>query len=119
MQNMPGIANIKHISAVLAEANYADQFYNYLVTMINEFEEGLDEEHEVGMRLVSFGQTVQFHVQDLGYQNPSLIRFFGKTEDDSDIELIQHISQISFLLMAVKRLNPEIPKKKIGFSTEE
>jgi Family of unknown function (DUF6173) len=98
--------------------NLASEFYTRLVEMINEFDSELDQEHEVGMRLVSFGQTVQFHVEDLGYYDPSLIRFYGRTDDNNMIELIQHVSQISFLLMAVKRLNPEEPKKKIGFTTD-
>ena len=99
--------------------NLASEFYERLVEMINNFDDELDENHEVGMRLVSFGQTVQFHVEDLGYNNPSLIRFYGRNETGNKIELIQHVSQISFLLMAVERLDPEVPKKRIGFSREE
>ncbi|WP_437828980.1 DUF6173 family protein [Niallia taxi] len=101
---------------VAVDHNSASEFYKRLVEMINEFDDGLDSDHEVGMRLVSFGQTVKFHVQDLGFYNPSLIRFYGATEAGDKVELIQHVSQISFLLMSVKRLNPEEPKRKIGFS---
>ncbi|MED1478217.1 DUF6173 family protein [Bacillus pseudomycoides] len=99
--------------------NYASEFYKRLVEMINEFDKDLDLEHEVGMRLVSYGQTVQFHIENLGYYNPSLIRFYGSMEDGSRVELIQHVSQISFLLIAVKRLNPEEPKKPIGFNNSD
>lgn len=76
-----------------------------------------DGEHEVGLRLVTFGQTVVIHVEDLGYYNPSLIRFYGTVEDGSPVELVQHISQISFLLVAVKKKDPSKPKRKIGFSS--
>lgn len=113
-----GKLNIREIMAP-SDPNLASEFYDRLVEMINEFDDDLDETEEVGMRLVSFGQTIQFHIHDLGYYNPSLIRFYGQKEDGSDIELIQHVSQISFLLMAVKRLNPEEPKRKIGFDTDE
>ncbi len=99
--------------------NHASEFYERLVKMINQFDDDLDQEHEVGMRLVSFGQAVTFHVTDLGYYNPSLIRFYGTLEDGSPVELIQHVSQISFLLMAVKRLDPSKPKPKIGFTNED
>jgi hypothetical protein len=99
--------------------NLASEFYKRLVEMINEFDEKLDPEHEVGARLVSYGQTVLIHIEDLGYYNPSLIKFHGRLEDGSKVELIQHVSQISFLLMAVKRLNPDEPKKRIGFNTYE
>lgn len=77
--------------------------------MITKFDKTLDSEYEVGVKLVSFGQTVTFHVTKLGYYNPSLIRFFGLLEDGSPVELIQHVSQISFLLMALKRINPKEP----------
>ncbi|USG67482.1 DUF6173 family protein [Brevibacillus ruminantium] len=96
-------------------AENASDFCQMLVDMINEFDTNLDEEHQVAMRLVSFGQTITFHVTHLGYCNPSLIRFYGTLENGSLVELIQHVSQISFLLMAVKRVNPIEPKKPIGF----
>ncbi|WNF35044.1 DUF6173 family protein [Bacillaceae bacterium IKA-2] len=103
--------------------NLASESFEGLVKMINEFDQKLDEHHEVGMRLVSFGKSIQFHVEDLGYYNPSLIIFYGRTEDGQPLELIQHVSQISFLLMAVKRLSPEEPKKRIekriGFNVEK
>lgn len=116
--DIKGWDNMQGIVAPV-NANLASEFHKRLVEMVNNFDDDLDETEEVGMRLVSFGQTVQFHVEDIGYYNPSLIRFYGKTDDGKNIELIQHVSQISFLLMAVPRLNPDKPKKKIGFSTEE
>ena len=112
------IPKIKPID-IPTNPNLASEFYKRLVKMINEFDEDLDQEHEVGMRLVTFGQTVTFHVVDLGYYNPSLITFYGKLENGSSVKLIQHVSQISFLLMAVKRLDPEVPKTKIGFCKNE
>lgn len=43
--------------------------------MINEFEKDLNPDQEIGVRLVTFGQAVQFHIENLGYYNPSFIRF--------------------------------------------
>lgn len=110
--------NIK-LPTIPVNPNLASEFYERLVNMITEFDDELDNEHEVGIRLVSFGQNVTFHVTNLGYYNPSLIRFYGNLEDGSPVELIQHVSQISFLLMSVKRLNPEEPKKRIGFLSDD
>ena len=100
---------------VNAESNYASEFYKRLIKWINDFNASLDEKHEVGLRLVSFGQTVTFHLQDLGYWDPSLISFSGTTETGEPVELIQHVSQISILLMKMQRLQPEKPKVPIGF----
>ena len=99
--------------------NLASEFYERLIKMINDFDKSLDQNHEVGVRLVTFGQTITFSVEDIGYWNPSLIRFYGKSEDGTPVELIQHVTQISFLLMALKRNNPDEPKRKIGFCSKE
>ncbi|MGG1663115.1 DUF6173 family protein [Brevibacillus sp. NRS-1366] len=104
---------------VQADQNLASEFHKRLIEMIAEFEIGLDEHHEVGMRLVSFGQNVTLRVEGIGYCNPSLIRFFGTAEGGASMELIQHVTQISFLLMAVKKADPANPPKRIGFKTEE
>jgi hypothetical protein len=36
-------------------------------------------------------------------------------ENGDPVELIQHVSQISILLMKLKRSDPEAPKRPIGF----
>lgn len=100
------------------DQNLADEFYRRLVKWINDFDAELDENHEVGVRLVSFGETIVFHVQDLGYWNPSLICFYGVTDAGNEVQLIQHVSQISILLMKLPRLDPAKPKRKIGFTEE-
>jgi len=45
--------------------NKAAWMYERLARMINDFEKELDQEHEIGARLVSFGQTLIFHISDL------------------------------------------------------
>ena len=97
------------------EANYASEFYKRLVAWIMDFDKSLDPEHEVGVRLVTFGQAVVFHLEDLGYWNPSLISFKGTTDDGNPVELIQHVSQISILLTKLPRKDSSEPKKPIGF----
>ncbi len=105
--------------AEFQKLNLASEFAKQLFSRIKKFDLELDSEHEVGIRLVSFGQTITFHVSDIGYYNPSLIIFSGITEDGNSVELLQHTSQISFLLIALKKVNPEHPKRPIGFIKEE
>ena len=100
-------------------ANLADNLAKGILSKIEKFDEELDPEREVGINLVSFGQTVTLHVSGIGYYNPSLIIFYGLTDNGDRVELIQHISQISFLLIALPRLEPTLPKKKIGFIQPE
>lgn len=82
----------------LQEANLASEFKKILEAHIKRFDESLDSDHEVGIKLVSFGQNITFHVSKLSYHNPSLIFFIGFTEEGRSVELVQHVSQISFLL---------------------
>ena len=69
--------------------------------------------------MVTFGQTVVFHLEDMGYYDPSLICFFGTTDDGSPVQLVQHVSQISMLLMTLPRKDPSKPKRPIGFVAED
>lgn len=103
------------VLAAAAEANYASEFHRRLVDWITKFDEALDPEQEVGVRLVSFGQTLVFHLHSISYWNPSLITFIGVTEEGNPVELIQHVSQISILLTTLPRANPDEPRRSIGF----
>lgn len=95
--------------------NLASEFCQRLHDSVCLFDKKLDENLEVGMRLIAFGQAVTFSVSHLGYTNPSLIHFYGILDNGQPVELIQHVSQISFLLTAVPRLNSATPKSPIGF----
>ena len=108
----------KSFAEQMAEINQpytAQNIYNELLERIQQFESALNQEHEVGIELVSFGQAAQFSVLRLGYTDPSIIWFEGVLADGSNVELVQHVSQISFLMVAIKRQHPEKPKAQIGF----
>ena len=106
--------NSINLLAELQSANLANEFADKLLDRMNSFDKDLDLEYEVGMKLVSFGQTITFHVSNIGYYNPSLIIFYGFTEDGNKVEYVQHVTQINFLLLALPRLKPDAPKQKIG-----
>lgn len=98
--------------------NLASEFYRKIKKMILDFDDKLSDTEIVGARLASFGQSVVFNITGVGYSNPSLIIFTGTTEGGDDVTLVQHVTQISFLLVAVKKEEPELPKRKIGFYNE-
>lgn len=93
----------------------ASDFFKKLSHYMDQFDKSLNQEQEVGMKLVSFGQSIQFTVHNIGYYNPKLICFYGELPDGSPVQLIQHVNQISFLLTAVQRKHPEQVKRPIGF----
>lgn len=80
---------------------------------IQDFEDGLDADHEVGARLVSFGNEVRFHVEKVGYMEPTLVTFIGVSDAGDRVQLVQHVSQISVLLIALKRR--EEKPYRVGF----
>ena len=95
----------------------ADFMHEKLVEMINEFEANLPDNQQAGGRLVNFGETV-FSIDDIGYQNPDIIIFYGTLPDGATVQLVQHVSQLNVLLVAVDRQHPEEPRRKIGFEVE-
>lgn len=83
---------------------------------ILEFENSLDAEHEVGMLLTNFGQNILLQVTYVSYEYPSIMIFKGYSNGKT-ATLIQHVSQLNFLLTSVQK-EPNRPKRKIGFSSE-
>lgn len=100
------------------ELELASVFCKKLSDYMDEFDKSLNQEQEIGIKLVSFGQTIQFTVHNISYNNPKLICFCGEMPDGSPVQLIQHVNQISFLLTAVQRKNPEQTKHQIGFCAD-
>jgi Family of unknown function (DUF6173) len=115
---MPNIPAFTNPLITYTEKNLASEFYRRLTKWIADFDGKLDPDYEVGVRLVSFGNSEIFHLQDLGYSNPSLILFIGVRDDGSPVQLIQHVSQISVLLMKLPRKDLSRPKLKFGFVQE-
>jgi len=99
-------------------ANPAEEIYNQLVEYIQEFEKGLDQEHENGAQLVSFGNTVEFRISNIGYYGPDIITFYGQDDQGRKLQLIQHISQLSVLLIGLKTIENR-PPRRIGFNLEQ
>ena len=102
--------NLATVTANISQDhNLADAFQQRLVSMINEFNLSIDKDSEVGLQLCNFGQKITFYITDIGYWNPSLIRFYGiDTETHNEVELIQHVSQINVLLI-------KLPSPKVEF----
>jgi hypothetical protein len=86
-----------------------DAIRDYVV----KFESELDSNHEVGVRLASFGGVLLFHVEQIGFSKPNIITFYGTTPEGERVQLVQHSSQLSFLLKAVEKREEQ--PKRIGF----
>ena len=83
--------------------------------MVIDYQSQLSETEDVAMSVVSFNSTTTLIVESIGYIGYNLIRFVGKDTSDKPLELVQHVSQLNFLLTVVRKPEPEFPKRKIGF----
>lgn len=95
----------------------AEWAYKRLNDLFGDFEKSLDNNHEIGMRLVSFGNNAVYHITSVGYWNPDILIFHCQTPDGARADLIQNTSQLNILLLAVPKL--EENPRRIGFQTSE
>ena len=106
------------ITVVSRDYTCADFKYEVLKEEIEVFQKELSEEFDVMVTLASFGSQMIMQVTDIGYQNPDVLFFYG-FYNGQKAQLIQHVSQLSFILLAVKKEEPERKPNRIGFITEE
>lgn len=91
----------------------ADYTYEIIMEQIKEFEDNLDDNHEAMLRLTSFGTSILMAVTEIGYANPSTLLFYGLV-DGKDATLIQHVSQLNFLLLAAEKPDPNAAPRRIA-----
>lgn len=124
---MPTIPDMDEVARDIAEARQADHqrqarnsgrfdaedIFNHLTQRVSDFQAALGEDEEIGLQLANFGLPAQIHIRSVSYKNPNLIEFNGVNADGHEVTLVQHISQLNFLLIAVKPI--EDTPYRIGF----
>ncbi len=117
MNNNPYLPDISSgtisFSDLPTQHMWADTQYEIIKKYIRDFEANLDEEHEAAFQLTNFGQSILMNVTDITYEKSVLLVFKGFV-NGQEATLIQHINQLNFLLMKVKK-EPDKPKRRIGF----
>ena len=85
--------------------NPAKWAHERLINMVTNFQNDLDEEHEVAGYIANYpGGAI--HFTDIGYWGPDIIIFEGITEGGT-VKLIQNISQINVILISEKKIGEE------------
>ncbi len=96
------------------EKSPAQWAYERLILYIKNFEEQLDNEHEVAMGFTG-GDAGVLRIEGIGFFDPDVITFYGADESGARTQLIQHVSQLSVMLRALPvAVKTEAPKR-IGF----
>lgn len=105
---------MEDFSISLRDYSLADWKYEKIMEEIAAFESTLDNDHEIALRLASFGTSTVIIVTSIGYQNPDMLYFYGFV-GGKKAQLIQHVSQLNFLITAVEREDKSKPARRIGF----
>lgn len=92
----------------------AESMYHRLILYIRNFEQQLDGAHEIGMGFAG-GEAGVLRIEGLGYFDPDIVTFYGRDEAGVKTQLIQHVGQVSVLLRAVRKTEPDAPARRIGF----
>ena len=105
--------NLALPNAFLEDPYLAGWKYKKIMEQIEEFEKELDDQHEIALQLTSFGTSKLMAVREISYQNPDMLYFVGKV-DGQPAQLIQHISQLNFLIIAVEKPDLSAPARRIA-----
>jgi hypothetical protein len=92
----------------------AEWAYERLILYIKNFEEQLDNEHEVAMGFTG-GDAGVLRIEGMGYFEPDIVTFYGSDPTGAKTQLVQHVSQLNVLLRALpKQIEAKAPRR-IGF----
>ncbi len=92
----------------------AEWAYERLILYIQSFEEQLDNEHEIAMGFTG-GDAGILRIEGVGFYDPDIVTFYGRDQNDTKTQLIQHVSQLNVMLRALPRNNPDKAPARIGF----
>jgi len=92
----------------------AEWAYQRLILYIKNFEQTLDNKHEVAMGLTDTGAGV-LRIEGLGYFDPDIVTFYGNDQTGARVQLVQHVSQLNVLLRATLKPDSEETARRIGF----
>lgn len=111
--NHPWMGNILEAQK---DNNNARAMYDVIVQQVKQFQDALDNDHEVGILMTAAGAGSLMIVTYIRYANPSILIFDGII-DGRPAQLIQHMTQLNFLLTSVQK-SPERPARRIGFAPQ-
>lgn len=98
----------------LADKSPAQWAYERLTLYIKNFEDQLDNEHEVAMGFTGADAGV-IRIEGIGYFDPDIVTFYGSDPVGTKTQLIQHITQLNVMLRALPKKSPKEAPRRIGF----
>ena len=111
--NIPEI-NVEPLPIVYS---YSDTQVEIIKDYVLEFQQSLDPDREVALLLTHFSSSILMEVTHISCEKSVLVIFKGYVNGRMST-LIQHVSQLNFLLTSVPK-DPETPRRQIGFTLPE
>ena len=93
---------------------YAGRVHANLVAAIADFEAGLDDAHEVALGFAG-SEVGILRIEGIGWIEPDTLTFDGTDEMGIRTRMIQHVSQLNVMLVALPRADMEGEPRRIGF----
>ena len=84
--------------------NMAEYAVNAIYKEIEDFESSLDDMHEIGMSIVGGPAGICLHVREIYSYGIDKLVFVGINSDESPLRLMQHLSQLNFLMVSAKKI---------------
>ena len=94
-----------------SEAQWA---YERIVLYLRNFEESLDNEHEVAMGFAG-GEAGVLRIEGMGSFDPDIVTFYGSDPAGAKTQLVQHVTQLNVLLRALPKAVEHATPNRIGF----
>ncbi len=88
--------------------------YERLVLYIQNFEQQLDADHEVGMGFAG-GEVGVMRIQGIGFFAPDILTFYGSDMTGARTQLVQHVGQLNVMLRAAPKESEAHEANRIGF----
>lgn len=104
----------KALKQPISRKSSAKWAYERLILYIKNFEETLDNQHEVAMGFTGAEAGV-IRIEGIGYFDPDLVTFYGSDPQGTKTQLIQHVTQLNVMLRALPKQVASDAPKRIGF----
>ncbi|MEL6452227.1 MAG: DUF6173 family protein [Pseudomonadota bacterium] len=97
-----------------AQKSPAQWAYERIIMYLKNFEESLDNEHEVAMGFAG-GDAGVMRIEGMGYFDPDIVTFYGSDPTGAKTQLVQHVTQLNVMLRALPKAVEKAEPTRIGF----
>ena len=97
-----------------AQKSPAQWAYERIVMYLKNFEESLDNVHELAMGFTG-GDAGVLRIEGMGYFDPDIVTFYGSDPTGAKTQLIQHVTQMNVMLRALPKAVEQAEPNRIGF----